>query len=66
MTEYDTNSTKNHQYGETTKKQHQYCRAHIKEALNLNETAGKDYNFCRTLRHNDDVFSRVLADTYAE
>lgn len=66
VTQFDTNATKNHQYTQDVKRQVQYCRAHLKETLELNDTAQKDYNFCRSLRSNDDAFSRILNDINLE
>ena len=46
--------------------QNQYCRAHLNQAISLNETAERDYSFCRTLRTNDDVFQKILSQSQAE
>lgn len=60
VTNSRANANKNHQYSDIKKRQDQYCRAHLKLAITLNETAQKDYNFCRSLRNNDDFTYNVL------
>lgn len=64
--EVTINSNKNHNYTQEESKHAQYCRGHIKQALTLNESAQRDYNFCRELRDQDDAFYTVLRECEEE
>lgn len=65
MTRSDTKASSGITFSADPIRRKQYCRAHLNRAISLNETAEKDYSFCRMLRSNDDVFMKVLSEAQA-
>ena len=65
VTKTDSKSTNTIHYSADATKQKQFCRAHLNRCISLNETAEKDYSFCRMLRYNDDVFMKLLSEQQA-